>query len=163
MRKSKVVVFLFLVAASLLADRASAQQSETPPPERLPSPATESLKIAREQPVANYAAVSFLGGVPAGFFALPAMLGTPIFIGLSASGVAVVLLTGSHAGRSEPGLAPEVAEDLVGRDAEFQTRFRHVYEEEVRRRRVRASRWGGLAGFGVGLGTLVWIVSRIEI
>jgi hypothetical protein len=161
MRKSKVAFFVFLLAASLLADNASAQPVEAPSPERFPDPVPEALQIAREQPVANYAAVSF-GGVPAGFFALPAMLGRLLFIGLSASGVAVVLLTGSHALRNESGLPPEVAEHLGHRDAEFQATFRRVYEEEVRRRRLRASGWGGAAGVGVGLGTIVWIVSQIE-
>ena len=114
---------------------------------------------AERQSVAARGALGFLGGVPTGFFLLPAVNLSPPWMLVAGSGSAVVI-SAARMGGSEP--AADVVERAAnGRDA-FARGFRQGHTERLRARRHRAALVGGAAGTAAGLGFCLWMISQIS-
>lgn len=162
-------IALSLVLCAGLAVPAQGQQVE---PDSVSTAQAEHLRqdaqirgraAARERAVAGYFFASFVGGLTTGFF-LPLGLAVPdgTSLALGSAGTAVVVASTSMAANRDSRPPPAVLNPLADQPPEYQQAFRSAYAEQLRRRSVRASLWGGGIGAGLGLGTLVWLVSQIE-
>ena len=113
---------------------------------------------AERQSVAGRGALGFLGGVPTGFFLLPAATLGPPWVLAAGSGVTVVI-SAARMGRSEPP-ADVVERAANGREA-FARGFRQGHTERLRARRHKAAIVGGTVGAAAGFGYFLWLVSHI--
>ena len=114
---------------------------------------------AERQSVAGRGALGFIGGVPTGFFLLPAVGLSPPWLLVVGSGSAVVISAG-RMGSSEP--SADVVEQVAhGREA-FARGFRQGHTERLRSRRHKAALVGGTVGVAAGLGYFVWLVAHIS-
>jgi hypothetical protein len=114
---------------------------------------------AERQSVAGRASLGFLGGVPTGFFLLPAVTLSPPWILAAGSGVALVISAGRTGGSEPPADVVESAAN--GREA-FARGFRQGHTERLRARRHKAALVGGAVGVAAGLGYFFWLVSNIS-
>ncbi len=113
---------------------------------------------ADRQSVAGRAALGFLGGVPTGFFLIPAAV-APQWTLAAGSGVAVVI-SAARMGGSEPP-ADVVERAANGREA-FARAFRQGHIERLRARRHKAALAGGALGAAAGVGSFLWLLSHID-
>ena len=113
---------------------------------------------AERESVAGRAALGFLGGVPAGFFLIPAVTLSPPWMIVAGSGGAVVI-SAARMGGSEPS-ADIVERAANGREA-FARGFRQGHTERLRARRHKAAIVGGTVGAAAGFGYFLWLVSHI--
>jgi uncharacterized membrane protein YfcA len=145
------------------------QAVSTPPP----GLALESLlqgadsagrDAARQRGVGGYFATSFVGGFPAGLFGPVGVAASqPTLLVVGGAGAAIVIATTARGARRDlVEFPPLLMDQLKDQPPAYREAFLTAYAEHLSRRRVHASLWGGAIGAGVGFGTLVWLISRID-
>lgn len=162
LRQIVLGLILYAVLSSpALAQAGAHAQPASPTESRSQSVQDAGRAAARQYGVGGYFISSFLGGLPAGFL-LPigGATGEPTSLVLGGAGATVVIVTTSRAYKDEA-LPPLLNEKLQAHTPEYRDAFHAAYSEQLSRRRVRASLWGGGIGAGVGFGTLVWLLSQI--
>lgn len=117
---------------------------------------------ARVPRVGGYFLTSFIGGLPAGFLgSIGVMSSDPGPILLGSVGAALVIGSAAHGAKREFELPPELQERLKEQPPVYREAFRSAYGEQLSRRRVKASLWGGAVGAGIGIGAVVWLLYSI--
>ena len=114
---------------------------------------------AERHSVAGRGALGFIGGVPTGFFLLPATSLAPQWLFVVSSGSAVVISAGRMGGSEPP--ADLVERAANGREA-FARGFQQGHVERLRARRHKAALVGGTVGVAAGLGCFVWLLSQLS-
>lgn len=99
------------------------------------------------------------GGLPVGFFGLPA-LSDQDPIQVVSAGVGLILMGGAAvAGGAAPPAG--LADSAAARGIVYERAFREGYAERLRARRRSAALWGGLTGTTAGFGLLAFLLSQI--
>lgn len=107
--------------------------------------------------ISGRVALALLGGIPVGFFVIPAVLGSPpSMIGVGA-GVAVIGGAGAYNGA--PQRAPSWVRDLGQETAAV---YDSAFQKRWSQRRRNAALGGGVVGVAAGVGFLVWLVSQLS-
>jgi hypothetical protein len=118
-------------------------------------------RLAADRPsVAGRFATGFAGGIPAGFFGLPA-LGEHDALFVIGAGTGFAIIGGAVAGGStDP--PPAVADSAAARGPAYEQAFRKEYGARLHGRRASAALLGGVTGVVSGIALLVWLLSTVN-
>lgn len=151
-----------LLAAVLLALPARAQaDGSAADAARLAAADSAGRAAAGSRPVAGYFLTSFAGGLAAGVLLPAGFLMRDEGIGaMGGAGAALVIGTTARAG-GEAELPAHVAAEVENQPDAWREAYHAAYADQLRRRRTRASLWGGGIGAGVGVGAVVYLVATL--